>query len=159
MVGAVPLGQLQLVVGSRQRDDRRAGTEQLGVLDGVDPEAAGAQDGNRAPRAERARLREFLDAAVRRQPGIGERRQHVGGQVATGNADDMLGRNRQVFRVTAVRTEARPAAVGADLLVAVEALRAGLVAPRPSTTRSPSARKPFGTSRCGPPSRRSRGPA
>ena len=75
VIGAVFLRDRELVWIAGERDDRRAAAEQLGILNRVGAQAADAEHADHPIRAERAGIAELLDAAIGRQPCIGERRE------------------------------------------------------------------------------------
>lgn len=73
MVDTVLRGDRELVRIAGKGHNSRAGAEQLGVLDRVSPKATDAEDPEYSIGTKRARISQFLDAAIGRETGIGER--------------------------------------------------------------------------------------
>jgi hypothetical protein len=99
-------------------------------LDRVAAETADAEHRQHAVWPERAGVAQLLNAAIRRQPRIGERRELFGLQIeALVDLDEIFGGNRKVLGIAAIRPEARPPAMRANLRVALLAVTARLIAP------------------------------
>jgi hypothetical protein len=81
MIGAVLFCDGQFLVASAKRHDRWPRRQQLGILDCVSAQAADTDHGQNPVRPEGARVPQFLDASIRRQSCVGERRQFFGFQV------------------------------------------------------------------------------
>lgn len=104
--------------------------EQSRVLHGVAPEPADAVDDDGAARTELSGCSKLFHAAVRGQPGIGQRGQRLGLVIGLLRySDDMAVRHRHVLRETTGRSEPDQPPVGAQLLVAFVTLPALPVTP------------------------------
>ena len=129
VIRAVFFGDRQLLVISSERHDRRPGRKQLRVLDGISSQTADADDRQNSVRPKRAGVAQFLDASVRRESRICERRQLFDFQIVFFvDADEVLVRDRDELPITAGRAESRPTSVPANLCVARLAEATGPVA-------------------------------
>src|SRR5215510_5160001 len=82
----VLLGDGQFLVASAEPHDRCPGRQQLGILDRVSAQAVDADDRDNPVWPEGARVSQFLEASIRREPCIGERRQFFGFQETLSSA-------------------------------------------------------------------------
>src|SRR5262249_18319735 len=108
--------------------DRSTGAKQLSVLNGISAETADAKHADHPIGPEPAGIANLLDAAIRRQPRVGERRELLELQMFR-HFDHVARRNRNRFRKAAVGPKAGPAHIGADVRVADLAMAAHTVTP------------------------------
>src|SRR5262249_47181818 len=128
MVGTIFLCDGKFVRIAGERDDGCAGTKQLGVLDRIGAKATDTEHANHSIGAEPAGIAYLLEAAIGRQPCVSKGCKLLEFEVPL-PPDDIACRNRNIFRESAIRAEARPAHIGADMCVADLAMAADSVAP------------------------------
>jgi hypothetical protein len=98
-------------------------------LNPVRAEATDTHDRKRRSRTEYSCGAQLLQSPVRRQSGVGQRRQRQRRQVPA-DLDQLLVGDGDVLLIAAVRAEPDPVPLVADVLVAAVALAAGTVAER-----------------------------
>src|SRR5262252_1065491 len=77
VISPVFLGDGEIVGIAVESDNRRAAPKELGVLDGIPAQSTDAENPEHPIGAERAGIAELLDAAIRCQTRIGERREFL----------------------------------------------------------------------------------
>jgi hypothetical protein len=91
-------------------------------------ETANTEDPEHPVGAQRAGVTQLLDAAIRRQAGVGERRQLFELQMVV-DLDQIASRNGQKLSESAIRPEPRPTHVGTNVRIADLTVPAGAIPP------------------------------
>src|SRR5262249_34988963 len=102
--------------------------KELGVLNCITAQSTDAENPEHPIRAERARIAELLDTAIRCHACVGERGDLLECQMV-GCMDQIASRHRHELRASTIRPEPGPTYVRADMRIAHQAMTAGAIAP------------------------------